>query len=362
MITTQGRKIPQFNGTDMYGVFNTPLTLATTNTFVIDFWTSRKNTSQFLIDGAIEFDATNLIQLTNCTATIDDVAITGGDSILNYIDDNPHTLIITATAPITITYIGRALTPIGYWSGGFTYVHDVTANDKYTLNSGSATIEYADGESSPSTKYITYVKFSTDIIDWPNYRYNTANVTWDWTGSSIAGSVLWEFATTADTPTGITSYTISGTNHRDNWHGLDVGLNKTSHTYNNMPPVGTPVRFDLETPATCTLLFITGWHLSGTLSNLNTLSALVILLANLNDFTEYKSTTLSDVLTNINLADNKLVVDSIDALLIDLADSVQRISRAITVDISGGTNGSPTAAGLAAKAIIVGAGGSVAHN
>ncbi len=135
------RNILVLNGTSMYAELNTPIVVPIGEKIKINFSTERPNVAQGLINDYVEFDAGNLLQLVDCTATIDDEPVADGASIAAYQDGGYYWIELTATAELTINFIGKKNPSTGYWSGQVLSIGD------YVLNSGSAVYDLKDNSS-----------------------------------------------------------------------------------------------------------------------------------------------------------------------------------------------------------------------
>ena len=173
------RDILTLNGIDIDGVFNTPLVLATNDT--VDTWLSTPSSGVLMdvFDGVMQFDAGDLLQLTNCTATFDGVAVADGASIAAYLDGKLHNIVLTMTGSDTITYLGSNGASANYFSGEVLSVKATISSvvTNYIIDSGSTTIQYARGEVSPSAKYLTLNNVAD--TDWESFTYNQQYVRWE---------------------------------------------------------------------------------------------------------------------------------------------------------------------------------------
>lgn len=127
------RAVRTFDGIDTYGTLQEPETLAAGDTVEVVFASSTTLTLRDLLDGVLQFDALDLLQLTNCTATIDGVAVADGASIAAYLDSVLHTIVLTMTGADTVTYIGQNGLAANYFAGEILSV-------KFTDNSGASPV------------------------------------------------------------------------------------------------------------------------------------------------------------------------------------------------------------------------------
>lgn len=111
------RYIATLDGTSMGIKFGAPIVTAINDTARIDIATSQTGVVRDWIDGIMQFDAGNLLQLTNCTATVDGGAIASGASVAAYLDGKTHIWVLTFTGVDTINYIGQNGAAANYAAG-----------------------------------------------------------------------------------------------------------------------------------------------------------------------------------------------------------------------------------------------------
>lgn len=330
-----GRKIPQLNGSDMYGVLNTPISLGIGDTLLIKFSTLQSGVSHFICD-KVEFDAADLLQLTDVTATIDGVAVVDGASIADYIEGGEHELMLTATAAITVTYYGTNAALTAKWKGQIWDFGD------YPMSSGSATVEYKRGESAPSANYITMYGFSIDSIDWPGYHWESS-AEWDWFGSLESGSVSFDFYGTSSTPVSVSITTIGSVSQK-NWRGLAVDT-ASAHTY-PLAPDGQKISVSILSPSTVIIAAISGAQLAGNVPNFTPFTSLNTAAMDNCKLTSYPyiegRSLIASSVTTLNLQNNSLPAADNDRILRDLKASVELSARAGTVTLTGPNMGIPT--------------------
>jgi hypothetical protein len=144
----QRRQILTFNGTNSYGEIVEPISFSASDTAQILFATSTTGTSQHIFGSSdankllIEFDAGDLLQLTNCTVTIDGGAVADGADISSYLDGNLHTIIATATGSCSITHLAQNGSDASFFDGQL--IDFETANE-WSIGSGSIYYELAVG-------------------------------------------------------------------------------------------------------------------------------------------------------------------------------------------------------------------------
>ena len=142
---------------DAYITFNIPISVAIGETVSIWFVHPTGAWIHTIADGMATIDASGLLQLTNCTATIDGSAVTTGTSVVAYDDGERHELILTVTGADTITYLGQSGVASNYYYGEIlSLAHKGTSGEhkvSYIFDTASTTTVYAVGEASPSALY-----------------------------------------------------------------------------------------------------------------------------------------------------------------------------------------------------------------
>ena len=320
-----GRKILQLNGADMYGVFNDSPNLVVGDEVEVEFSNvALEILAQFFTMsgpggiGGIYADGTNAINYNAAdysAATLNGVAITRAVTSWPQ-DGGVHKIKVTVDQGFTITHLGSLLGSLFFWHGSLLSISFIDNSgaepviEKYTLNSGSNTIEYADGHAAPSTKYIVYHGVSADSADWPAYCWGEGGSGWKWLGGLDSASALVELVGTATTPTSFSITTVTGTTIQLNPEGLII---QTGLTYTfAAAPVGESIWLVFE---------------------------------------------VIDVLTEFNLSNMGLTAGSMDNVLCVIASSIGRVPRSVTVTLTGNT--APSAKGLACKETIEDASGVV---
>jgi len=163
------RYIRTGNGSSAYGELLTPEVLEIGDKAGISFCYPVGGTSSFIFGGAVEFDAGDLIQLTDCTAMIDGTPIADGADMSAYIDGKEGRLIITATAQLTITHLWQSGSSTGFFGGElydfYTTISGVTVN--WPIDKDSTVFEqprgYGLGINSITGNNST---FDTGVGDW----------------------------------------------------------------------------------------------------------------------------------------------------------------------------------------------------
>lgn len=258
------RYIPYFNGTDMYITMSGANVLAASDTFTVSFATLSTGSLSTILKGAVDFDAGDLIQLTTCTATIDGDSVADGADISSYLDGGVHELIITATGALTIDEV--------YWNGTSQYfpahLLSVASNISSTVVEWVFdTVETTTVNDTAGGNPITLTNFAASDYE----KYSFADDLWNWLGSLIGGSVLFEFTGTASTPT-TGGIAVTGSAFKMNWIGLYVDANST-HTYTAAPD-GENIRLDIADPASVTNLNISLRRWAGSIPDLSSLTSL----------------------------------------------------------------------------------------
>jgi hypothetical protein len=212
---------------------------------------------------------------------------------------------------------------------------------KYTLKSGSLTTEYADGEISPSAKYITWYNFAASV--WGSYLYNSPLTRWDWRGSLVVGSAPFTFIGTALTP--LSAVIAFGSSVvQKNWEGLYVDLLNT-HTYAATPD-GVSIVIDILTPNTLSSIAIPNTELIFELPAFNLYPAATSLQVYGNQITGYTSPAIGLVwpiaLSTVNISNAGMTTEMLDRILQDARASHIANPRFITLTLDGARNGSPT--------------------
>lgn len=159
-VVPQTRFIQYLDGTNYYE-FQSTVSLVSTNVVSFKFATVSTGASQFLCD-FVEFDASDLIQLTNCTATIDGAALADGADMSAYADGQLHELICTMNASQNLTVIGQSGSSSGYFRG---WIEEVDINGTvYDFNSDN--LYYTDAVDNPSTQWVSDI---SDLEVMENY-------------------------------------------------------------------------------------------------------------------------------------------------------------------------------------------------
>lgn len=191
---TRSRYIRTWNGSTTFGTFNDPITVVTGDTLELPLASATSGTLMDLLDGVLQFDAGDLLQLTNCTATIDGTPVADGASIAAYLDSKLHDILLTFTGADTITYIGQNGAAANFFSGEIlTVTHTPIATGiplVYNIDDDSLTTTYAEGHASPSTKFITWSNFVASDIEL--FTYDAANSLWAGVEMYTAGPA-WAF-------------------------------------------------------------------------------------------------------------------------------------------------------------------------
>ena len=179
MAVNPQRNILTFNGINIDAVLQTPSVLTVSDTTKLVFASTTTGTTKDLLDGVLQFDASDLLQLTNCTTTIDGNTVADGASIAAYLDGKVHTIVITMTGSDTVTYIGQNGFAANFYKGEIFSVEFTVSGvvTNYVLDNGSTTIQYARGHVSPSTKYVTYNNVA--ISDWEYFIFNPVDNWWE---------------------------------------------------------------------------------------------------------------------------------------------------------------------------------------
>lgn len=125
----------QYLAGSQHYALQTTVNLVASDVVVFRFATFSSGASQFLCD-FVEFDAGDLIQLTNCTATIDGSPIADGADMSSYADGKLHELACTMTGAQNMTVIGQSGSSSGYFVGWFEHL-DVAGAHAYDFNSNN---------------------------------------------------------------------------------------------------------------------------------------------------------------------------------------------------------------------------------
>jgi hypothetical protein len=164
------RQILTFNGINSYAELASAIDLTSGDTVQIGFATGISGTSMHIFGSEdankllVEFDAGDLLQLTNCTVTIDGSAVADGADISSYQDGKIHTIIATATGTCTITHIAQNGSDASYWDGPVLdpSVDNGVITPSWGLDSGSTLYELADDGSSLGSNELTAPNDITD--------------------------------------------------------------------------------------------------------------------------------------------------------------------------------------------------------
>lgn len=378
------RLIPQFNGTDNYATLNTPAVMATSDTLEFQFASLDAGVLSDVFDGVIQFDAAELLQLTNCTATFDGTPVADGASISAYLDGAVYTVILTFTGADTITYVGKSGVLTNYLQG-----HILS----FTTTISSVETEYVLDTKTPTD--ITYTNFDP-VVDWHTYKLQAG--LWAYQGSGITDSQLVQFEGTTTTPLS-SSITVTGSTWEMNWEGLWVGhylSGAGAYTYLSAPD-GVPMQLDIHDPASVLTFFLINLEMSGEAPNLDAFTSgtsiafqgnqfigsipgvasiasavtlqfqdnqftgaipslssntsLATFYCNTNTISGYTASTIAAAAVDLRFHDNALTVTAVDQILSDVADSVVLATRTGTLFLHQGTNAAPT--GGAANADVV---------
>jgi hypothetical protein len=116
---SNGRYIATLNGTSQYITHGTVVNAVVGDVYKSSFATSQTGVIRDLLGGIVQFDAANLLQLTNCTAKIDGVTVADGASIAAYLDYKLHEIELTFTGAATIEYIGQSGVGTNFFAGAF---------------------------------------------------------------------------------------------------------------------------------------------------------------------------------------------------------------------------------------------------
>lgn len=177
------RYIRTWNGSTTYGTLNTPVVVASGDTAEIVFVCPAGGVVQYLIDGIVSFDASNLLQLVNCTATIDGVSVASGASIAAYQDGSAHTMVLTFNGADTATIIGANTGPANFFAGEILSV-------KFTDNSGAPVVTnyvfdddnlvYSQARgNAPGAELVINGTFDTDVSGWNDPSDARSTATWE---------------------------------------------------------------------------------------------------------------------------------------------------------------------------------------
>ncbi|MCP3669092.1 MAG: hypothetical protein GY814_01370, partial [Gammaproteobacteria bacterium] len=165
-----------------YMELSEPVTLAMGDTVSIQGVTATTGVSQTLFgsDGAskllLEIDAAGLLQLTNCTATINGVAVSDGASISADLTD-VNTFEVTATGACSISHIGQNGSNASFWIGN---TLDLTINGvEWDIDSGSILYQLPVGGSLGGDVVVNGT-FDTDLSGWE------ASTNWVWASPGVA--------------------------------------------------------------------------------------------------------------------------------------------------------------------------------
>ena len=170
------RQILTFSTSD--GDFATALSMTSGDTLSLSFSTPTAGVSESIVGSTgvtkvvVEFDAGNLLQLTNCTVTIDGSAVADNASISAFRDSKFHELVITANATATLDKLGQNGSAASYWTGE---IKDVTADvggsvTEWFINQGSTTVE------TPAVGSININWNSVTADQWATYQYRESIV------------------------------------------------------------------------------------------------------------------------------------------------------------------------------------------
>ena len=160
--STTSRYVPTLSGSQ-YWEFASAQSLSASDTVEFEFSTASTGAAESLCD-CIEFDAGDLLQLTNCTATIDGVAVADGASVASYRDGKKHTLVATMTGSQSITVVGQSGSATKHFEG---QIFKLDLNGEvYNFDSGSTVQEVG----SLGTVATAYNFTSTN---WDTYTYQT---------------------------------------------------------------------------------------------------------------------------------------------------------------------------------------------
>ena len=111
------RYIATLDAATMFIRVATPISAVATDYAQLNIATAQSGVIRDWGGGFMQFDAGDLLQLTNCTMTVDGTPIASGASIAAYLDDVNHAWVPTFTGPVTIDYLGQSGAGTNYAGG-----------------------------------------------------------------------------------------------------------------------------------------------------------------------------------------------------------------------------------------------------